>query len=149
MQSYIARHGFAVTRHRSPWSSHPGGLIYELVQCPFDSTHTGGSAAHSWWWTESRGFQCHHNGCRGKTIKDVLAIYAPEIALLTVLVTVTDWPEIIPLGGKDLKLDNSFGAVPGWVGAMAQAIVAKHGNTADMAALLGLAMAAACVAAKA
>ena len=44
MDSYLAKHGFEVIR-RKPWQSHPGGLIFELAQCPFDATHGGGSAA--------------------------------------------------------------------------------------------------------
>src|SRR5580704_4192488 len=34
IDSYLAKHGFVVKQCK-PWSSHPGGLIYELSQCPF------------------------------------------------------------------------------------------------------------------
>jgi hypothetical protein len=44
MDGYLARHYLAVTRHK-PWTSQPGGLIYELNHCPFDAAHVNGSAA--------------------------------------------------------------------------------------------------------
>ena len=73
---YLAAHDFTVTR-RKPWSSQPGGSIYELAQCPFDPTHTGGSAAFTF--VDGRpGFQCHHNGCLGKGIQDVFALYSAQ-----------------------------------------------------------------------
>jgi hypothetical protein len=76
MDGYLAKHNFSVTR-RKPWQSHPGGLIYELAQCPFDASHTDGSAAFTL--ADGRpGFRCQHDGCRGKTIKDVFARSPPE-----------------------------------------------------------------------
>jgi hypothetical protein len=76
MESYIARRGFAVTRCK-PWSSHPGGLIYELALCPFDSIHTGGSAAFTM--VDGKpGFRCQHNGCGGKRMQDVFVIYPSQ-----------------------------------------------------------------------
>jgi hypothetical protein len=76
MDGYLSKHGFEVIR-RKPWQSHPGGSIYELGKCPFNPDHTGGSAAFT---TEDGkpGFRCQHEGCRGKTIKDVFALYPPE-----------------------------------------------------------------------
>ena len=76
MDAYIAKHGFPVIRSK-PWQSHPGGLIYELEHCPFNPEHTGGSAALT---IENGkpGFRCQHDGCKGRTIKDIFAAYAPE-----------------------------------------------------------------------
>jgi hypothetical protein len=78
MDGFLAKHAFVVIR-RKPWQSHPGGLIYELAHCPFNSDHANGSAAFT---TENGkpGFRCQHDGCRGKTIKDVFARYPSESA---------------------------------------------------------------------
>jgi hypothetical protein len=75
MAGYILRHGFIVIR-RKPWGSHPGGFIFELDQCPFNPDHRDGSAALTLV-DGVPGFSCKHNGCDGKTIKDILALYAP------------------------------------------------------------------------
>ena len=73
MEAYLAKHGFEVLR-RKPWNSHPGGQIFELDKCPFDSNHTGGSAAFTVA-DGGPGFGCKHDGCQGKTIKDVFVMY--------------------------------------------------------------------------
>ena len=76
LDGYVAKHGFGVLR-RKPWGAHPGGMIWELGGCPFNSDHGHGSAAFTL--VEGKpGFRCQHNGCSGKTIKDVFAIYAPD-----------------------------------------------------------------------
>ena len=76
LDGYLAKHAFVVIR-RKPWQSRLGGLIYELAQCPFDAAHTGGSAAFTL--ADGRpGFRCQHDGCRGKTIKDIFAQYPAE-----------------------------------------------------------------------
>src|ERR1700674_1780855 len=75
MDRYLAKHGFEGTR-RKPWQSHPGGLVFELTRCPFNADHTDGSAA----FTETNGvpgFDCKHDGCHGKAIKDIFARYTP------------------------------------------------------------------------
>jgi hypothetical protein len=75
MRGYLALHGFKVLREK-PWASHPGGTIYELDQCLFNPDHTDGSAA----FTEvygMPGFTCKHDGCAGRTIKDIFAAYPP------------------------------------------------------------------------
>ncbi|HXJ40428.1 MAG TPA: hypothetical protein VNH18_14195, partial [Bryobacteraceae bacterium] len=71
METYLKKHGFEVLR-RKPWPSHPGGEIIELCQCPFDANHGNGSAAFTMN-NGKPGFKCQHDGCRGKTIRDVLA----------------------------------------------------------------------------
>lgn len=73
MDGYLARHGFEVLR-RKPWQSRPGGFIFELSHCPFDAGHGNGSAAFTLN-NGKPGFKCQHDGCRGKTIKDVFASY--------------------------------------------------------------------------
>src|SRR5262249_47895600 len=68
-----SRHGFEVLR-RKPWQSHPGGEIFELTWCPFNPDHKDGSAAFTL--VNGRpGFTCKHDGCHGKTIKEVFAIF--------------------------------------------------------------------------
>lgn len=75
MDGYLSKHGFEVIR-RKPWTSHPGGSIYELAKCPFNPDHTRGSAAFTTG-DGKPGFRCQHDGCSGKTIKDVFAVCAP------------------------------------------------------------------------
>ncbi len=76
MEGYLSQQGFRVIR-RKPWQSHPGGFVFELDQCPFNPEHTGGSAAFTFV-DGVPGFTCKHNGCHGKTIKDVFATYPAE-----------------------------------------------------------------------
>jgi hypothetical protein len=74
-EGYLAKHGLRSLRRKS-WTSHPGGWIFELVQCPFDDSHVGGSAALTV--ADGKpGFRCQHNGCADKTIKDVFSLYPP------------------------------------------------------------------------
>jgi hypothetical protein len=77
MEGYIALHGFRVIG-RKPWQSRPGSFIFELDQCPFSPYHIGGSAAFTLV-DGAPGFACKHNGCCGKTIKDVFALHAPPV----------------------------------------------------------------------
>jgi hypothetical protein len=76
MDGYLAKHDFGVIRQKA-WGSNPGGTIYELDQCPFNPDHTGGSAAFTIK-DGIPGFICQHEGCRGKTIKEVFAQYPVE-----------------------------------------------------------------------
>jgi hypothetical protein len=76
MDGYLAKHGFEVSR-RKAWNSNPGGLIYELARCPFNPDHVGGSAAFTLA-AGIPGFECRHNGCSSKTIKDVFSRYPSE-----------------------------------------------------------------------
>jgi hypothetical protein len=95
MDGYLAKHGFEVNQ-RKPWHSSPGGLIYELAQCPFNPDHTGGSAAFTLAGGKP-GFVCKHDGCRGKTVKDVFARYSPESGKTA---RVADDSEAETAGGK-------------------------------------------------
>lgn len=102
MRGFLGQHGFKVLREK-PWASHPGGTIYELDQCPFNPDHTHGSAS----FTEVDGvpgFTCKHNGCAGKTIKDVFASYPPERPPRAEVAD--DWPDPGPLGGSLLPVDS-------------------------------------------
>jgi hypothetical protein len=76
MSGYLATHNFGVIRSK-PWHSNPGSFIYELEFCPFNVDHTGGSAALTTI-NGKPGFRCQHDGCRGKTIKDVFALYPAD-----------------------------------------------------------------------
>jgi hypothetical protein len=143
MDRYLDEHGFKVLR-RKPWSSNPGGWVYELAECPFDASHIGGSAAFTR--VDGKpGFRCHHNGCRGRNIQDVFQAAPPKLANSA---TATGWPEIIPLGGKGPE-GIAPAAFPGWLGEMALAVSESTETPFDMAALLTLAVASASVAAKA
>jgi hypothetical protein len=73
IESYLSLHSFNVIQ-RKPWSSHPGGFVFELDRCPFNPDHTDGSAAFTLAGGVP-GFSCKHNGCHSKTIKDVFAVY--------------------------------------------------------------------------
>ncbi len=53
MNAYLARHSVEVIA-RKPWSSHPGGMIFEVARCPFNSDHRA-VPPHSRWWTGRRG----------------------------------------------------------------------------------------------
>jgi len=79
MDGYLAKHAFDVIK-RKPWHSHPGGLIYEIRVCPFSADHTAGSAAFTMK-NGKPGFRCQHDGCCGRTIKDVFARHPAESAL--------------------------------------------------------------------
>jgi hypothetical protein len=71
MEKYLADHHFRV-KQRKGWSAKPGGLIYELEECPFNPAHIGGSSTFTLF-DGQPGFQCHHDGCRMRTIRDVFA----------------------------------------------------------------------------
>jgi hypothetical protein len=55
------------------------------------------------------------------------------------------WPEIIPLGSRAMPV----ACVPGWLGEMAQALAESTETPFEMSALLAIAVASTCVAAKA
>jgi hypothetical protein len=75
LDGYLSKYGFEVLP-RKPWQSHPGGWIYELTKCPFNFGHVGGSAAFTI--VDGKpGFRCQHDGCRRKTIKDIVELYPP------------------------------------------------------------------------
>lgn len=76
MEAYLSKYGLVVLQ-RKPWQSHAGGLIFELAVCPLNSAHTHGSAAFTLA-DGVPGFTCKHNGCHGKTMRDILAIYPAE-----------------------------------------------------------------------
>jgi putative DNA primase/helicase len=76
MDVYLGKHGFEMNQRKS-WQSQPGGLIYELVKCPFDNSHIAGSAAFTLL-DGKPGFKCQHAGCAGKSISDVFALFPAE-----------------------------------------------------------------------
>ena len=73
LETYLSRNGFKL-KQRKPWQANLGGFIYELDQCPFNPDHKGGSAAFTLV-DSTAGFTCKHDGCAGKTIKDIFAAY--------------------------------------------------------------------------
>jgi len=62
LADFMARHGLEVHREKRL----DNGRVLELVTCPFDSAHTGGSAAIFEQADGKLGFRCHHNGCNGR-----------------------------------------------------------------------------------
>jgi hypothetical protein len=143
MDAYLSKHAFVVIR-RKPWQSHPGGLIYEISVCPFNADHIAGSAAFT---TEGGkpGFRCQHDGCKGKTIKDVFVVYPAEQYTRTI---VSDWPALIQLTRKTPD-PIPTNCLPDWLGEMAKAVAESTETPFDLAALLATAVASSCVAGKA
>jgi putative DNA primase/helicase len=140
---YLLQHRFEVIRVK-PWQSHPGGLVHELDKCPFNPDHTGGSAAFLIEGGKP-GFRCQHNGCKAKTIKEVFAAFPPEPSADAAL---TDWPALIPLAPADPD-PIPMNCLPSWLGDMARAVSESTETPFDLAALLAIAVASSCVAAKA
>ena len=76
-----------------------GGKLWKLRECPFDSSHTNGSAAIG---QKAKGliwFKCQHNACSGKQWRDCRAHYEPgwqssypSNGQVTVAPSVADWP---------------------------------------------------------
>ena len=75
VEAWMAKVGVGV--EKGP-AAYRGGRRWTLAACPFDSSHTGGSAAIF----ESKDgvlrFKCQHNGCNGKGWKDVRRHLDPE-----------------------------------------------------------------------
>jgi hypothetical protein len=140
---YLSQHGMRVLKVK-PWQSHPGALIYQLEKCPFNPDHTGGSAAFL---MESGkpGFRCQHDGCKGKAIKDVFAVYPP---VPSADATVSEWPLLITLA-RTVPDPIPTNCLPGWLGDMARAVSEGTETPFDLAALLAIAVASSCIAAKA
>jgi putative DNA primase/helicase len=103
MEGYLSKHSFDVIQ-RKPWRSHPGGEVFELSRCPFNMDHTGGSAAFTLL-DGQPGFACKHNGCSGKTIKDVFAMYSAGVGISHLEVS-DEWPDPLPLGGTLPPVDS-------------------------------------------
>ena len=78
MESYLSKHGFEGV-NRKPWQSNPGGFIYALKNCPFCPDHTRGCAAMTMD-NGTPGFCCKGERCKGKTIRDLFALYPPDRA---------------------------------------------------------------------
>jgi hypothetical protein len=60
---FIARHGALQVRKEK---NHADYVCYELVTCPFNAEHNGGSAAIYQYTDGKLGFSCKHNSCAGK-----------------------------------------------------------------------------------
>lgn len=58
-------------------SSYDYGVKYYLEECPFNSDHTGKDAAIFKMNNGAIGFHCFHNGCYGKTWRDVRIHFEP------------------------------------------------------------------------
>lgn len=75
VEAWMAKVGIAV--EKGP-VSYRGGRRWTLTACPFDSSHTGGSAAIFESSNGVLGFKCQHNACHGKGWKDVRRHLDPE-----------------------------------------------------------------------
>jgi|SRR5579884_4433167 len=65
---WLRRHRIAVRRGPIPWGDK--GERWELVACPFDPSHTNGSAVVTRGSNGSLGFRCQHNSCAGRGWRD-------------------------------------------------------------------------------
>jgi hypothetical protein len=74
LDQFLNQHSLTV-RQEQPWSGGERRLI--LDKCPFDPNHTGTSAAILQFEDGAVAFKCQHNGCAGKTWKDVRALLEP------------------------------------------------------------------------
>ena len=61
---WLRRHRIEVRRGPIPWGDK--GERWELVACPFDPSHTGGSAVVIRGSNGALGFKCQHNSCAGR-----------------------------------------------------------------------------------
>jgi hypothetical protein len=77
VEAWIAKVGLDIEKGPSPYRE---GRRWTLAACPFDSSHTGGSAAIFESSDGVPGFKCQHNSCRGKGWKDVRCHLDPDYA---------------------------------------------------------------------
>lgn len=75
VEAWMAKAGIVV--EKGP-QSYRGGRRWTLRACPFDSSHTDGSAAIFESASGVLGFKCQHNGCRGKGWKEMRRHLDPE-----------------------------------------------------------------------
>jgi putative DNA primase/helicase len=116
--------GIAVVAERNEWGGgfDRGGIVYELAKCPFEPGHIGGSAAFTL--DDGKpGFRCQHDGCRGKTIKDVFAVYPRTTG--TGIIRETAAP--------DVQQDSETVSSPDLLGYLHN----DHGNAERLIALYG------------
>jgi hypothetical protein len=71
VEAFINRHSIRVLR-TGAWN---GGRKYILARCPFDSSHTGTSVAVLQLASGAVVFKCFHNGCAGRTWRDVRELF--------------------------------------------------------------------------
>jgi len=75
VETWMAKVGLVV--EKGP-ANYRGGRRWTLAACPFDASHTDGSAAVFERGDGVLGFKCQHNGCRGKGWKDVRRHLDPD-----------------------------------------------------------------------
>ena len=75
VEAWMAKAGIVV--EKGP-QSYRGGRRWTLAACPFDSSHTDGSAAIFESASGVLGFKCQHNGCRSKGWKEMRRHLDPE-----------------------------------------------------------------------
>ena len=76
LETYISVHGLEVTK-KEPYQ---GGTRYILKVCPFDSNHTGTSAAIFKMSNGAIIFKCQHNGCVDNDWRKLREMLEPEYA---------------------------------------------------------------------
>lgn len=67
--SWLHQAGLAIARTKQKGSE----TWYDLRACPFNESHTDG-AALVWGPGDSLGFRCHHDGCKGKKLADLVEL---------------------------------------------------------------------------
>ena len=73
---WLAAHGIDVAKEKT---SHGGGTMYILDECPWDSSHIDRSAWAVQFPSGAIAAGCHHNGCSGKGWRDLLRLYEPHV----------------------------------------------------------------------
>lgn len=72
---WLNAHGLDVAKQKT---SHGGGTMYILDQCPWDSSHSDRSAWAVQFPSGAIAAGCHHNGCAGKGWRDLIRLYEPH-----------------------------------------------------------------------
>ena len=76
LETWMSAHGIEVTKTES----YQGGTRYILKVCPFDSNHTGTSAAMFKMSNGAIAFKCQHNGCADNDWRKLREMLEPEYA---------------------------------------------------------------------
>lgn len=74
LKDFMLRHGLTVCRERS----NDRADIYELDECPFNSSHRDGDAKIFYYHNGAIAFKCHHDSCRPYKWQDVRLKFEPD-----------------------------------------------------------------------
>lgn len=77
LQDFIDRHHIKVTSQKTMTD---GRVVYNLAECPFDSSHKDGDACLMSMPSGAVAFKCFHNSCSGHGWSDFRKLYEPDYA---------------------------------------------------------------------